>query len=128
MTAFRIATILFAFIPLYYGLTGITSGAAQFMGGEPFSAAMDNQLRYLSGVYIGIAAMFFYSAGDVVGRAMVFRLAVIAVFIGGLGRVVSYFSAGEPASWQVSGMVIELVIPVFILWQGKVIGKASQGR
>ncbi len=125
MTAFRIATIIFAFIPLYFGVTGIWLGAAQLMGGEPFANAMDNQFRYLSGVYIGIAAMLFYSAGDVIGRALVFRMAVLAVFIGGLGRVVSYLSVGEPPAQLFAGMVLELIAPVFILWQAKVIGKAA---
>lgn len=125
MTAFRIATIIFAFIPLYFGVTGIWLGAAQLMGGEPFTNAMDNQFRYLSGVYIGISAMLFYSAGDVVGRALVFRLAVVAVFIGGLGRAVSYLSVGAPPSQLVAGMALELIAPVFILWQAKVIGKTA---
>ncbi len=124
MTAFRIATIIFAFIPLYFGITGIWLGAAQLMGGEPFTIAMDNQYRYLSGVYIGISAMLFYSAGNVIGRALVFRMAVLAVFIGGLGRLVSYLSVGEPEMWQIGGMALELGAPVFILWQAKVIGKA----
>ncbi len=125
MTAFRIATILFALIPLYFGVTGIIFGAAQLMGGDPFTTAMDNQFRYLSGVYIGISAMLFYSAGDIVGRALVFRMAVLAVFIGGLGRLVSYLTVGEPEMWQIGGMALELGAPIFILWQAKVIGKAS---
>lgn len=121
MTLFRIATILFAFIPLYFGVTGIWLGAAQLMDGQPFTNAMDNQFRYLSGVYIGIAAMLFYSAGDIVGRALVFRMAILAVFIGGLGRLVSYLSLGGAESWQLGGMALELIAPVFILWQAKVI-------
>lgn len=125
MTAFRIATIIIAFIPLYFGVTGIWLGAAQLMGGEPFSAAMDNQFRYLSGVYIGVSAMLFYSAGDVVGRALVFRLAILAIFIGGCARVVSYLSVGEPPVELFAGMILELIAPVLILWQAKIIGKAA---
>ncbi|WP_108812303.1 DUF4345 family protein [Sphingorhabdus sp. Alg231-15] len=121
MTLFRIAIYIFGLIPLYFGVTGIVLGAAQLMGGEPFTNAMDNQFRYLSGVYIGIAAMLFYSAGDIVGRALVFRLAVLAVFIGGLGRVVSYVNVGAPPAEMVAGMVLELIAPIFILWQAKVI-------
>ena len=124
MTLFRSAIYIFGLIPLYFGVTGIVLGAAQLMGGEPFTNAIDNQFRYLSGVYIGIAAMLFYSAGDIVGRALVFRLTILAVFIGGLGRVVSYLSIGAPPAEMVGGMVLELIAPVFLLWQAKVIGKA----
>ena len=125
MAAFRIATIIIAFIPLYFGVTGIWFGAAQLMGGEPFSAAMDNQFRYLSGVYIGVSAMLFYSAGDVAGRALVFRLAILAIFIGGCARVVSYLSVGEPPVELFAGMILELIAPVLILWQAKIFGKAA---
>lgn len=130
MTLFRIATILFAFIPLFFGVTGIIAGASGLVREPaiyslPDISALDNQYRYLSGVYIGIAAMLFYSAGDVVGRALVFRMAVLAVFIGGLGRLVSYLSLGGAESWQMGGMALELIAPAFILWQAKAIGKAS---
>lgn len=122
MTLFRIATIIFALIPLYFGVTGIIFGAAQLSGGDA-ATALDNQFRYLSGVYIGIAVMLFYSAGNVVRRAAVFRLAIIAVFIGGLGRAVSYLTVGEAEMWQVGGMGLELISPLFILWQGAVINR-----
>lgn len=129
MTLFRIAIILFACIPLFFGVTGILAGAAGLVREPdiyllPDISALDNQYRYLSGVYIGIAVMLFYSAGDIVGRALVFRMAIIAVFIGGLGRLVSYLSLGAAESWQMGGMALELIAPVFILWQAKVIKDA----
>ncbi len=123
MNAFRIFTILFAFIPLYFGVTGILYGAAQLMNGGEFTTAMDNQFRYLSGVYIGIAAMLFYSAGDVKGRVLLFRMAVLAIFIGGCARAVSYITVGEPPAEMLTGMIVELLLPLSLLWQKKVLGK-----
>lgn len=130
MTIFRIATIVAAFIPLFFGVTGIIAGAAGLVREPeiyslPDISALDNQYRYLSGIYIGIAVMLFYSAGDVIGRAQVFRMAILAVFIGGLGRLVSYLSMGAAESWQLGGMALELVAPLFIMWQAKVIKGAS---
>lgn len=128
MTLFRVAVILFAFIPLYFGVTGTLSGGAPLAGGDLGAAAgpLDNQFRYLCGVYIGIAVMLFYSVGDVAGRAAVFRLAMLAVFIGGVSRMVSYLSVGNAAPWQESGMVVEMVTPVvLVLWQWMVL-KASR--
>ncbi|MEW4468151.1 DUF4345 domain-containing protein [Parasphingorhabdus sp. JC815] len=124
MTLFRIATIIFAFIPLYFGVTGVIFGAAQLASGE-VAPAIDNQFRYLSGVYIGVAVMLFYSAGNVARRSLAFRLAIIAVFIGGIGRAVSYLTIGVAEMWQVGAMGLELISPLFILWQGGVI-KASR--
>ena len=123
MNAFRIVTILIGFIPLWFGINGVLSGAAEHMGVEPFSAAMDNQYRYLSGVYIGVAAMIFFSAGDVKGRANLFRFVMLFFFIGGCARAVSYLTVGPPPTEQFAGMIIELLAPLLLVWQARVIGK-----
>lgn len=123
MQAFKIVTILIGLIPLWFGVNGVLFGAAEQMGGEPFSAAMDNQYRYLSGVYIGVAIMVFYSAADVKGRADLFRFAMLFWFIGGCARLVSVFTVGDPPIWQLGGMVAELGAPLLLLWQARVISK-----
>lgn len=126
MKIFRIAIIVFAFIPLYFGLSGTISGAAPLVNGEPVASAVDNQYRYLSGVYIGIAIMLFYSAGDVIARAQIFRLAMLAVFIGGIARLVSYLTVGGAEQWQVGGMVTELLAPpLYMLWLALVLKRSS---
>ena len=123
MQAFKIVTILIGLIPLWFGVNGVLFGAAEQMGGEPFSAAMDNQYRYLSGVYIGVAIMVFYSAADVKGRAELFRFAMLFWFIGGCARLVSVFTVGDPPIWQLGGMVAELGAPLLLLWQARVISR-----
>ena len=121
MTIFRIATILVGLIPLWFGVNGVLFGAAEHMGGEPFSTAMDNQYRYLSGVYIGIAATIFWSAGDVKGRALLFRFAILSVFIGGCARVISFLTIGLPPTEMVAGIFVELLSPILLFWQARVI-------
>ena len=50
---------------------------------------------------------------------------IASVFLsirGGLARAVSWMMVGEPADWQVSGMIIELVVPAaMLLWQRYII-------
>tara|TARA_R110002110_G_scaffold308310_1_gene521946 strand:+ start:262 stop:708 length:447 start_codon:yes stop_codon:yes gene_type:complete len=121
MIAFRFATILIGFIPLWFGVNGIFFGATEHMGAEPFSTAMDNQYRYLSGVYIGVAMMVFFSAGDVRRRADFFRFAMLFFFIGGCARAVSYLVVGPPPTEQIAGMIIELLSPLLLLWQTRAI-------
>lgn len=122
MTAFRIATILVALVSLFLGGTGIFLGAVEHTGGEAVTAALDSQYRYLAAVYFVVGVMIIWSAGDVKGRAMLLRFGMLGWFVGGLARGVSWMTVGEPADWQVSGMIIELVIPVvMLLWQRRVI-------
>lgn len=124
MGAFRIITLIVGLIPLWFGLNGVIFGAAEQMGGEPFTTAMDNQYRYLSGVYVGLAVMIFYSAlGSPVemrAKAHLFRFAMIAFFIGGCARVVSTLVLGTPPSWQLAGMFAELGAPLLLVWQARV--------
>jgi hypothetical protein len=121
MAAFRIVSFLIGFIPLWFGINGLLFGAAELMGGEPFSAAMDNQYRYLSGVYLGVALMIFYSAGEIRKRAKLFRFAILFFFIGGCARAVSYLTVGPPPTEQIAAMVIELLSPLLLLWQTRVL-------
>ncbi|MEP3226068.1 MAG: DUF4345 domain-containing protein [Parasphingorhabdus sp.] len=130
MTVFRIVTIIFGLIPLYFGVVGIVAGAAGLVPEPelyslPDITALDNQYRYLSGIYIGISAMLFYSAGDIVGRAPLFQMAVLAIFIGGIARVISYLSVGQPPLWQIGGMILELGAPILLFWQAKLLEAQS---
>ena len=122
MAAFRIFTILIGLVPLFLGVTGILFGAAEHNDGEAVSAALDSQYRYLAAVYVAVGAMILWSAGDVRNRAMLLRFAMFGWFLGGLARANSWMMVGEPASWQVSGMIVELVVPVaMLLWQRRVV-------
>ena len=121
MAAFRILSFLIGFIPLWFGVNGLLFGAAEHMGGDAFSSAMDNQYRYYSGVYICVALMIFYSAGDIRKRAMLFRFAMLFFFIGGCARAVSYLTVGAPPTEQFAGMIVELLAPLLLLWQAKVL-------
>ncbi|VWX59567.1 DUF4345 domain-containing protein [Sphingorhabdus sp. 109] len=122
MNILRIVTILVGLVPLFLGVTGILFGAAEHSGGDAVSTALDSQYRYLAGVYVAIGLMILWSAGDIRGRADLLRFAMLGWFVGGIARAVSWTTVGEPASWQVSGMIVELVVPVaLLLWQHRVL-------
>lgn len=127
MTAFRIVTLLVGLVPLFLGGTGMLAGASAMVTEPELSAlpainALDSQYRYLAGVYVAVGLMILWSAGDVKGRAALMRFAMLGWFIGGCARGLSWMTVGEPADWQVSGMGIELVVPVVILlWQAKLL-------
>ena len=117
MAAFRILSFLMGFIPLWFGVNGLLFGAAEHMGGDAFTASMDNQYRYLSGVGL----MLFYSAGDIRKRAMLFRFAMLFFFIGGCARVISYLTVGAPPTEQFAAMFVEILSPLLLLWQARVL-------
>lgn len=122
MTAFRIATILVGLIPLFLGGTGILFGAEEHANGSDVAAALDSQYRYLAGVYVAVGAMILWSAADVKNRASLLRFAMLGWFLGGLARIISWMTVGQPADWQVSGIAVELIVPVvMLLWQRRIV-------
>jgi hypothetical protein len=52
---------------------------------------------------------------------MLFRFAMLFFFIGGCARAVSYLTVGAPPTEQFAGMIVELLAPLLLLWQAKVL-------
>lgn len=116
-TAFKIILVILSFIPLYFAVTGLIGGAAGANGGVATTAALDNQFRYLSAFYLSLFFLIWWVLGDIDNRGGVFRLLILAIFIGGLARLYSYLNVGTPEPMQMVGMGLELGSPVLALVQ-----------
>lgn len=115
-TSFKIILMILSLIPLYFAVTGIFGGAAANNDGVAVSAGLDNQYRYLSGFYLSLFFGIWYALGDIDKRATIIRLFVLAIFIGGLARLLSYVQFGPPPTLAMIGMALELGSPVLIFW------------
>jgi len=114
--SFKIVLMVLSLIPLFFAVTGLWGGAAANNGGEAVSAALDNQYRYLSAYYLSLFFGIWYVLGDIDTRGTVLRLFVLAIFIGGIARLISYLQIGEPPAQAMVGMALELGSPILILW------------
>lgn len=115
-SSFKILLMILSLIPLYFAVTGIWGGAATNNEGVEVSAALDNQYRYLSGYYISLFLGIWYVLGDIENRGTVLRLFVLALFIGGLARLLSYTQIGQPPLLATVGMALELGSPILVIW------------
>lgn len=82
--------------------------------------SLDNQLCYLAGVYAGAVTFnLWYAIPRVQTRGLCVAIAAGAVFCGGIGRLVSMASVGNPRDpTMLGGLVLELgVTPLLVLWQ-----------
>ena len=121
----QIALGIFSLIPLYFAILGIATGAAHFMPDGGYPAAIDNQFRYLSAIYLLVTMLLWWTIPKVETHGMVLALVCAAIFIGGLARFLSYSSVGPGSDEQFAGMIIELCVPVFLIWQRLVARKAT---
>ncbi len=122
-TGFKIALALFSLIPLYFAYLGLSQGAAGLMPEAEVASPLDNQLRYLSGVYAMVSMMIWYALTDIDRHRRLLQLIVAGLVIGGLGRLISHLSVGPGDSTQFAGMIIELSTPLLLVWQSWVTEK-----
>lgn len=115
-SSFKIILMILSLIPLFFAVTGLVSGAVGNNGGVSVSAGLDNQYRYLSGYYLSLFFGIWYVLGDIDRRGTVLRILVLAIFIGGLARLLSYVQVGEPPLRAMAGMALELGAPVLAIW------------
>ncbi|MEZ6001596.1 DUF4345 domain-containing protein [Hyphomonas sp.] len=120
----QIALGVFSLIPVAFALLGFLAGAGR-LSPEGVTVDLDNQYRYFSGMYLVVSFMIWSIIPAIEKHGHTMLLVSAAIFIGGLGRVVSYMTLGAPSQDLVVGMGIELVVPViFVLWQRAVAAKA----
>jgi hypothetical protein len=115
---------IFSLIPVAFALLGFVHGAGR-LSPEGVTVDLDNQYRYFSGMYLVVSFLIWSIIPSVEKHGRTVLLISAAIFIGGLGRVVSYMTMGAPSQDLIVGMGIELVVPViFVLWQRAVAAKA----
>ncbi|HRX75412.1 MAG TPA: DUF4345 domain-containing protein [Hyphomonas sp.] len=120
----QIALGVFSLIPVAFAILGFVAGAGR-LSPDGVAVDLDNQYRYFSGMYLVVAFMLWSIIPSIEKHGRTLFLVSAAIFIGGLGRVVSYMTMGAPAQDLAVGMGIELVAPViFVLWQRSVAAKA----
>ncbi|MCA8891619.1 MAG: DUF4345 domain-containing protein [Hyphomonas sp.] len=115
---------VFSLIPVAFALLGFVHGAGR-LSTDGVTVDLDNQYRYFSGMYLVVAFLLWSIIPAIEKHGRTLLLISAAIFIGGLGRVVSYMTMGAPSQDLVVGMGIELVVPViFVIWQRAVAAKA----
>ena len=81
---------------------------------------LDSNLRYFSGLWLGLGLVIFWLIPSIEQQKTVFRLIAGMIFIGGIGRVISMVSMGNPSPPFILFTVLELLFPLLIFWQNKI--------
>jgi hypothetical protein len=81
---------------------------------------LDSNLRFYYGLTIGLGIMLCWIIPSIERRKTILRFAALMIFIGGLGRVISIVTVGLPTALFCLFTLLELIFPVFVLWQKRV--------
>jgi hypothetical protein len=79
---------------------------------------IDSNYRFFSGLWIAIGLCLMLSLRSIEYETTLFRVAWGAIFLGGIGRLVSIGVAGTPPTPFLGFTALEIIgAPLFIYWQ-----------
>jgi hypothetical protein len=118
----QILTALLACIPVVTGMVGMfgLSDPIYASANLPANALLDSNLRFFSGVWLGLGLAVFWLIPAIERQTVLFRTLWGMIFLGGIGRLLSTIFAGWPPAPFIGFAVLEIVgAPLFIVWQAR---------
>jgi hypothetical protein len=112
-------------IAIITGLLGLITGITDGFYGVNIShytqgnIILDSNLRYFSGLWLGLGLIIFWLIPAIEQQKSIFRVIAGMIFIGGIGRVISMLSLGNPSPPFIVFTLLKLLFPLLILWQNK---------
>ncbi len=80
---------------------------------------LDSNLRYFSGLWLGLGLVIFWMIPSIERHGTIFRLVSGMIFLGAIGRGVSMIMLGIPSLPFVFFTLLELAFPLLIFWQSR---------
>ncbi|AXQ27817.1 DUF4345 domain-containing protein [Solimonas sp. K1W22B-7] len=118
---------------LLFGLVAVGIGVGALMGlDDPIYAklqlqgatALDNNLRFYGGLWLSLGLMALWLVPRLAVERTLFRAIFVAIFVGGLGRVLSMIFAGMPPPEFVAFMLLEIIgAPLVLFWHHRALAK-----
>lgn len=119
----QIISYFLAIIPIITGLIGLL-GIDDPLYKNLFQIKnnlLDSNLRFFSGVWLSLGISFLTIVKNVEKNTPIFRLIWMAIFFGGIGRLISLFFYGFPPIPFIIFTFLEILgAPFFIYWQKKI--------
>ena len=86
----------------------------------PANALLDSNLRFFSGVWLGLGLTVFWLIPAIERQTILFRTLWGMIFLGGVGRLLSMVLVAWPPVPFIVFTVLEVVgAPMFIAWQAR---------
>lgn len=121
--ALQVVTAILGLVPLATGVIGMLGledplyAAAKL---PPFPL-LDSNMRFFAGVWFGLGLAILWLVPRIERETVLFRFIWGAIFIGGIGRLLSILVAGWPPAPFIGFTALELLgAPLFVYWQHRV--------
>jgi uncharacterized protein YjeT (DUF2065 family) len=119
----QIATMVLGLVPLLTGIVtmlGVYDPIYKSLA-LPDAPLLDSNLRFFGGVWFALGIAALWMVPTIERQTALFRLLWGAIFVGGIGRLLSIVFVGLPPLPFIGFTVLEVIgAPAFIWWQHKV--------
>lgn len=115
----QIATGILGAVPLITGIIGMfgVSDPLYAAIGLPADALLDGNLRFLSGLWLGLGLAVFWLIPNIEKHTLLYRVLFIMIFLGGVGRLLSMVFVGMPPIPFIAFTALEIFeAPIFVCW------------
>lgn len=119
----QIITAALGLVPL---VTGVISMLGQHdpvyaSAALPLFPLLDSNLRFFGGVWLGLGIAIFWMVPTIERQAVLFRAIWGAIFLGGIGRLLSMLIVGLPPAPFIAFTALEVLgAPLFVYWHYRV--------
>jgi uncharacterized protein DUF4345 len=121
--ALQIVSAVLGVVPVVTGLIGLRGVNDPLYApvNSPHVVLLDTNLRFFSGLWLGLGLALLWLIPSIERQTVPFRMIWGAIFVGGIGRVLSIVLAGTPPAPFVFFTLLEILgAPLFIYWQHRV--------
>lgn len=119
----QVCTVVLSLIPIITGvvtLLGIKDPLYRPLS-LPSAPVLDSNLRFFGGVWLGLGLAMLWLVPTIEHQGILFRVLWGAIFLGGVGQVLSWLQVGAPPKPFIGVTLLELLgAPLFIYWQSRV--------
>jgi len=119
----QITSAILGAIPIVTGIVGMSgvSDPLYASASLPPSTLLDSNLRFLSGVWLGLGLAMYWIIPRIEKQTILFRALWGMIFVGGIGRLISMLMLAPPPVPFMAFTALEIVgAPILILWQARV--------
>jgi hypothetical protein len=118
----QILTAILGLVPVLTGIVGLfgLSDPIYASADLPANALLDSNLRFLSGVWLGLGLGVFWLIPRIETQTVLFRVLWGMIFLGGIGRLLSMLFLGWPPIPFIAFTILEIAgAPLFVVWQAR---------
>ena len=113
--------LVLTLIPLVSAALALAVGIERFVDADEVDVALDSTYRYMGGVYLALALLVFWAVPRIEARVDAVVFVAGAIFLGGIGRLLSIAAHGAPGAYTWYVLIIELgVLPLSLFLRRQV--------